>query len=84
MDRAVEKGWESLANGELIRKAEADGCEVVVTTDQRMRYQQNLAGRRLAIVVPLSTAWPKAQRRTQDIRAAIKGIRPGEWREVPV
>ena len=32
--------------GELIRKAEEDSYEVIVTTDQNMRHQQNLAGRR--------------------------------------
>ena len=84
VDRSAEKGWELLENGELIRKAEAEGYEVIVTTDQSMRYQQNLTGRRLAIVVLLSTAWPKVQHRTEEIRAVIDEIRPGELREVPI
>ena len=56
VDRSAEKGWELLENGELIRKAEEEGYEVIVTTDQSMRYQQNLTGRGLAIVGLLSTA----------------------------
>ena len=58
MDRSAEKGWELLENGELIRKAEEEGYEVIVTTDQSMRYQQNLAGRGLAIMVLLAASWP--------------------------
>ena len=84
IDRSAEKGWELLENGELIRKAEEEGYEVIVTTDQSMRYQQNLTGRGLAIVVLLSTAWPRVQRRTQEIRTAIEDAAPGEWREVAI
>ncbi len=84
VDRSAEKGWELLENGELIRKAEEEGYRVIVTTDQNMRYQQNLADRRLAGVVLLATAWPRVQHRTDDIRSAIEDVRPGELREVPI
>ncbi len=84
VERSAEKGWELLGNGELIRKAEEEGYEVIVTTDQNIGYQQNLSGRGLAIVVLLSTAWPRVQRRTAEIRAAIEAARPGEVREVPI
>ena len=84
MDRSAERGSELLENGELIQRAEEDGYEVIVTTDQSMRYQQNLAGRRLAVVVLLATAWPRVQHRTAEIRAAIEEIRPGELTEVPI
>ena len=42
MDRSAERGWELLENGELIQRAEEEGYEVIVTTDQGMRYQQDL------------------------------------------
>ena len=84
VDRSAEKGWELLENGELIRKAEEEGYKVIVTTDQSIRYQQNLAGRRLAIVVLLSTAWPRVRDRTEEIRNAIEAVRPGELREVSI
>ena len=84
MDRSAERGWELLENGELIRKAEEDGYEVIVTTDQNMRYQQNLTGSRLAIVVLMATAWPRVRHRTNEIRAAIQEVGPGQVREVPI
>ena len=73
-----------LENSELIRKAEEGGYEIIVTTDQSMRYQQNLTGRRLATVVLLATAWPRVQHRTAEIRQAIEEVGPGELREVPL
>ena len=73
-----------LKNGELIRKAEEEGYKVIVTTDQGIRYQQNLARWRLAIVMLLSTAWTRVQDRTEEIRNAIEKVRPGELREVSI
>ncbi|MCY3981685.1 MAG: hypothetical protein OXF51_07965 [Alphaproteobacteria bacterium] len=73
-----------LENGELIRRAEEEGYEVIVTTDQNMRYQQNLAGRKLAVVVLMATAWPRVRYRTEEIRVAIEEARPGQVREVPI
>lgn len=84
VDRTAEKGWELLENGELIRKAEEEGYEVIVTTDQSMRYQQNLADAKLAVVVLLSTAWPRVQHRTEEIRTAIDEVQSGDLREVPI
>ena len=84
MDRSAERGWELLENGELIQRAEEDGYEVIVTTDQSMRHQQNLAGRRLAIVVLMATAWPRVRPRAAAVRTAIEEVRPGEFREVPI
>ena len=59
VDTAAERGWSDLDNGDLIENAEREGYDVLITTDQNMRYQQNLAGRMLAVVVLLSTAWPR-------------------------
>ena len=84
VDRSAERGWELLENGELLRRAEEEGYGVIVTTDQNMRYQQNLTGSSLGIVVLMATAWPRAQHRTKEIRAAIEEVRPGEVREVPI
>ena len=48
VNRSATKGWQLLENGELIRQAAEEGYGVIVTTDQRQRYQQNLAGGILA------------------------------------
>jgi hypothetical protein len=48
---AYQMGWQQLSNGTLIDAAEADGFDLVLTCDQNIRQQQNLEGRRIAIVV---------------------------------
>ena len=55
---AYEMTWARLENGELLRSAE-DAFDVLVSTDRSLRYQQTLAGRRLAILVLPTTSWPK-------------------------
>ena len=84
VDTVFERGWSTLSNGALLAQAESEDYQVLVTTDQNMRHQQNLTEIRLAIVVLLSTAWPDVQRRIDDIRAAIDGIGPGELREIAI
>lgn len=51
---AAEQGWARLVNGDLLKAAEEHGFTVMVTADQSLEYQQNLSGRRLALIV-LST-----------------------------
>ena len=80
----AERGWSELGNGDLIARAEDEGYDILVTTDQNMRYQQSLTGQRLAVVVLLSTAWPYVRLRTEEIRAALDQVRAGEFREVPI
>ena len=48
---AREQGWSALLNGELVRLAEEAGFEVLLTTGTNLRCQQNLQGRKPAIVV---------------------------------
>jgi hypothetical protein len=81
---AHERGWSTLRNGELLREAERDGYEVLVTTDGNLRYQQNLLDRRLAVVVLLSTSWPRIQRSVQAVIDAIGAAGPGSYTEIDI
>ena len=51
VEEARSRGWDILRNGELLDAAETAGFEVFLTTDRNIRYQQNLTGRKIAIVV---------------------------------
>jgi len=53
-----------------------------ITTDQHLRYQQHLAARELAIIVLLSTSWPRIQRRIEAIQAAVERVVPGGYEEI--
>ena len=70
-------GWDTLSNGELLKVAEAAGIGVLVTTDQNLRYQQNLTGRQIAIVVLSKASWPLIERRLPNIAAAVDAATPG-------
>ena len=50
-------GWSNLQNGDLLKAAEGM-FDVLVTTDQSLRYQQNLSGLKLAILILSTTIGP--------------------------
>ena len=81
---AYEKGWSTLQNGDLIRAAESEGFELMITTDGNLKYQQNLKERKIAIMVILSTSWPKIQLKTREIFASIDTIARGSYIEIPI
>jgi hypothetical protein len=78
---AYEMGWAKLENGDLLRAAEA-AFDAFITTDQNLRYQQNLAGRRLAILVLPTTSWPMIQLHLPKVTAAIDALHPGDFVEL--
>jgi hypothetical protein len=82
VDTAYERGWSTLANGDLLNAAEAASYDVFITTDQKLPRQQNLAERRLAILVLPTTAWPEIQRHGAAIVAAVAAVQPGECRDL--
>ncbi|MHB8494899.1 MAG: hypothetical protein ACYC9Z_07820 [Casimicrobiaceae bacterium] len=81
---AYERGWSTLKNGELLDVAERDGFDLFVTTDSRLRYQQNLGARRIAIVCLLSTSWPRIRRVVRSNIDATEAASPGTYVEVEV
>lgn len=54
VDTAYELGWSTLLNGALLDLAEQRGYEILITTDQGIRHQQNLASRKIGLVLLLS------------------------------
>ena len=71
-------GWSSLSNGELLNAAEKR-FDLFLTTDRNLRYQQNLGGRRLAILVLPTTNWPEIQKHVVEINAAVSSTKPGAY-----
>jgi hypothetical protein len=78
---AYEMGWSDLDNGTLLQVAE-EQFDALITTDQNLRYQQDLKGRRLAILILPSTSWPKIQAYLPQIIAAVGELQPGDVREL--
>lgn len=77
-------GWHQLENGELLRAAEEAGYDLLLTTDKNLRYQQNLAGRRIAIVVLGNQQWPDVKLALDRIATAVNAATPGSLTQVDI
>ena len=78
---AYEMGWADLTNGELLRAAEP-GFDILITTDKNLRYQQNLAGRNLAILVLPTTNGPRIRSYQAQVTTAVDALRSGDLVEL--
>ena len=81
---SAEIGWALLPDGAVLTMAEEAGYDLLITTDQKIRYQQNLAGRQIAIIVLMKNDWPLIRQHVEDINAAIDRIQPGEYVEIEI
>ncbi|MEI7952601.1 MAG: DUF5615 family PIN-like protein [Synechococcaceae cyanobacterium ELA182] len=81
---AYELGWSTVTNGDLIRLAEQEGYELLITTDTNLRYQQNLKDRNLAILVLTTTSWPRIRQVTDRIQDTIALIETGGYEELSI
>ena len=82
--KAKDRGWDTLSNGDLLAAAEQAGFDVLVTADKNMRYQQNLTGRRIALVVLSTPQWPVVKLHLRKIVAAVNTATPGSYIEVEI
>jgi hypothetical protein len=78
---ADEMGWSDLNNGDLLRAADPI-FYLFITTDKNLEYQQNLTGRRLAILVLPTSNWPLIRRHVPKVAAAVSAMKPGEFRKM--
>ena len=74
-------GWAQLENGDLLQAAEA-AFDAFITSDQNLRYQQNLSGRRLGILVLPTTSWPRIRLHLPKVASAVNALRPNDFVEL--
>lgn len=74
-----EAGWSGIQNGELLKLA-AKNFDLLLTIDRNLKYQQNLAGREIAVLVLVakSNRVENLRRFFNDCASAIDAIGPGE------
>jgi len=78
---AQEMGWGKLKNGALLQAAEAQ-FDAFLTSDQNLKYQQNIAGRKLSILVLPTNDWPMLKRMGDKIAAKVAALKPGDFVEM--
>lgn len=81
---ARREGWDQLVNGELLRAAEEAGFQLLLTNDRRIPSQQNLAGRRIALLVLTSSQWPSVRAEAERILDAVNATTPATYREIEI
>jgi hypothetical protein len=79
---AWEMGWSEIENGELLRLAEQNGFELLITTDTNLKYQQNLAQRRVSLVVLLATDWQLIEPQIFLVVQGIERVAVGSYEEI--
>jgi hypothetical protein len=80
--RTQDMGWDRLTNGELLEVAEAAGLDLLLTADKNIRYQQNLTGRKISIVVLGNAQWPVLRVHLQLVVDAVNAANSGSYLEV--
>ena len=76
---AFQMGWARLSNSDLLDAAEQAGFEALLTSDQNMVFQQNLAGRNIAVVVLSTNFWPSIRSQPQILRRAVANASSGTF-----
>lgn len=81
---AAQQGWDKLRNGDLLAAAENAGFDILLTTDKNMRYQQNLKGRKIAVVVLGRQQWPRLRPHIERVIEALNAATAGSIIEVEI
>jgi predicted nuclease of predicted toxin-antitoxin system len=81
---AAQEGWHQLQNSELLDAAEAAGFDLLITTDKNLRYQQNLRGRKIAIIVLSKQQWPQLRAHVGLVVHAVNAATPSSYTEVKI
>lgn len=73
-----QKGWTGIENGELLKRIESD-FDVMLLADKNLRYQQNLTGRKIALVELPTNRWPILKQMANRIVQAVENSIPGSY-----
>ncbi len=82
--RRERLGWDKISNGDLLNAAEAAGFDGLLTTDKKIRHQQNLKGRKISIVVLGNSQWPIVRLHLDIIAATVSAAASGSYAEVEI
>ena len=76
-------GWSGIKNGELLRLAEAD-FDLFITSDQNIRYQQNLAGRKIAVLELSTNDIERIEAAAPLIQNAVEKIESEQFQQLEI
>lgn len=76
-----QRGWTGIKNGDLLRRAEV-GFDLFITSDQGIRYQQNLTEFRIAVLQFSTNDLRRIRAAAAAIRAAVSSVHLQEFQEL--
>ena len=76
---ARQMGWDRLTNGDLLTAAEGAGFDAMITADRNIRYQQNLVGRKIALIELTTSHWETIRDNFPDVLAAVVDAKEGSY-----
>ena len=77
------QGWSGIKNGELLQRAEGE-FDLFITSDQNIRYQQNLSGRLIAILELSTNDLRRIQAAGRSIVETIDKMQPAEFQHLDI
>lgn len=80
---AQKKGWGGIKNGDLLRLAEGE-FDLFITSDQNIRYQQNLSGRTIPILELSTNDLRRILAAATEIQDAVAAMSLGEFRHLEI
>jgi hypothetical protein len=80
---AQQCGWGGIKNGLLLQRAETE-FDLFITSDQNLRYQQNLTGRKISILELSTNKLRRIEAAADVLRSAVASIKPGEFRQFEI
>jgi len=78
------QGWSGLKNGELLNAAEEAGFDLLITADQEISYQQNLKGRKMALLVLSTNNWDYIKAGIAENHGRDRSGNGGSYTEVEI
>jgi hypothetical protein len=81
---AKARGWDRISNGDLLKAAEGEGFALLLATDKRIRYQKNLTGRAIAIVVLGNSTWRAVRLHLDRVSLAVNAATPDSYTEIDI
>ena len=81
---AIDRACDRISNGELLKVAEEAGFDLLLTTGKNLRYQQNLSGRKIAIIVLGDSTWRFVRPHLDRVSSAVNAATPGSHAEVEI
>ena len=80
---AQQQGWGGIKNGRLLQLSEGE-FDLFITSDQNLRYQQNLAGYHIAILELSTNKLRRIEAAAFFIQTAISATKPGELHRLEI